>query len=142
MAAHRFIEALLDGAPLTVYGDGSQARDFTYVGDVVAATVRAITADLPPAAVLDVASGNPVTVSSLIGCLHDLLGTSAPLQHCDERRGDVPRTAGNIATTRSHLGWTATTDQRTGLQHQLQWHLALRRLAEQAVPGLLPVSGV
>jgi nucleoside-diphosphate-sugar epimerase len=142
MAAHRFIEALLDGRPLTVFGDGSQARDFTYVGDIVAATVRALTADLPPAAVLDVASGNPVTVSELIGCLNEMLRiTKAPVQQRDERRGDVPRTEGNIATTRAHLGWAASTDLRTGLRRQLQWHLALRHLPQGAAHSLLPAVG-
>jgi nucleoside-diphosphate-sugar epimerase len=143
MAAHRFIEALLDGRPVTVFGDGTQARDFTYVGDVVGATVRAITADLPPATVLDVASGNPVTVTRLIGCLHELLGIpEGATEHRAERRGDVPRTAGDISTTCSNLGWAPTTDLRTGLWQQLQWHLSLRAPAEPAPPSLQPVSGV
>jgi UDP-glucuronate 4-epimerase len=142
MAAHRFIEALLDGLPLTVFGDGSQTRDFTYVQDIVRATVLALTADLPPAAVLDVASGHPVSVSSLIGCLNELLGIAkASVQQHDERPGDVPSTAGNIAVTRAHLGWTATTDLRTGLRRQLQWHRALRQLPQGAAPALLPAVG-
>ena len=142
MAAHRFIEALLDGRPLTVFGDGSQTRDFTYVGDIVAATVRAITADLPPAAVLDVASGHPVSVTSLISCLNELFGIAkAPVQRRDERPGDVPRTAGNIATTEAHLGWSATTDLRTGLRRQLEWHRALRELPQGADLALLPAVG-
>ncbi|MGO4343122.1 NAD-dependent epimerase/dehydratase family protein [Phycicoccus sp. Soil748] len=139
MAAHRFIEALLDGVPLTVFGDGSQARDFTYVGDIVAATVRALTADLPPATVLDVANGNPVTVAGLIECLHELLGVAgASLHHREERRGDVPRTMGDTATTRSLLGWGATTDLPTGLRRQLQWHLALRQQPTASTSGLRP----
>ena len=62
MAAHRFIESMLDGRPITIFGDGSQVRDYSYVGDVVDATIRSLSADLPLGAVLDIASGNPVDV--------------------------------------------------------------------------------
>jgi nucleoside-diphosphate-sugar epimerase len=142
MAAHRFIEALLDGRPLTVFGDGSQVRDFTYVGDVVDATVRALTADLPAAAVLDIASGHPTAVSTLIGLLNELVGAgpSSIVQH-DERRGDVPRTEGHVRTAHQHLGWSATTNLRTGLMRQLEWHTALRDEDYTGELGLLPSAG-
>ena len=147
MAAHRFIEALLDNRPLKLFGDGRQVRDFTYVEDVVAATVRALFADLPPAAVLDVASGRPTAVSTLIGELRDLVGsTVAGLEQYDERPGDVPRTEGNITTARQHLDWSPGTDLRTGLMRQVAWHRGLRDGAtcdEMAVGDstLLPAAG-
>jgi nucleoside-diphosphate-sugar epimerase len=123
MAAHRFIEALLDGRPLQLFGDGGQIRDFTYVDDVVEATVRALFADLPRAAVLDVASGRPTAVGSLIAQIRSLVGHGTiPLEKLQERRGDVPRTAGEIAAARQYLGWSPRTDLRTGLLHQLAWH--------------------
>ncbi len=131
MAAHRFIEALLDNRPLKLFGDGQQVRDFTYVEDVVEATVRALFADLPPAAVLDVASGRPTAVSTLIGELRALVGTAvAGVEQYDERPGDVPRTEGNIVTARQHLDWSPATDLRTGLRRQLAWHTALRHGAQ------------
>jgi nucleoside-diphosphate-sugar epimerase len=127
MAAHRFIEALLDGRPLQLFGDGRQVRDFTFVTDVVDATVRALSADLPPAAVLDVASGQPTEVSTLIEQLRDLLGDRAvPLERLDERPGDVPRTEGRTAAAHQYLGWSPVTDLRTGLRRQLGWHQDLR----------------
>ena len=90
MAAHRFVEALLDGRPLEVFGDGSQVRDFTYVGDVVNATILALSADLPRAAVLDVASGRPTAVGTLIGLLNELVG-AGPLGHRAVRRAQGGR---------------------------------------------------
>ncbi|HET6694250.1 MAG TPA: NAD-dependent epimerase/dehydratase family protein [Pedococcus sp.] len=142
MAAHRFIESLLDGRPLNVFGDGSQVRDFTYVGDVVAATIRALSADLPRAAVLDVASGRPTAVGTLIGLLNELVGAGpASIVQCDERLGDVPRTEGNTSTAQQHLGWSAATDLRTGLTRQLEWHASLREDAEQGDLTLLPSAG-
>lgn len=126
MAAHRFIESLLDGRPLTVYGDGRQVRDFTYVGDIVEATVQALFADLPSGSVLDVASSEPMSVRTLVGHLEALFGSEATLDTTDERRGDVPRTEGEISAARDQLGWKPTIDLRTGLQRQLEWHRGLR----------------
>ena len=128
MAAHRFIEALLDGRPLELFGDGDQVRDFTYVGDVVDATVRAIFAELPPAAVLDVSSGRPVSVATLIAELGSIFGeTDSSVQTRPERPGDVPRTEGQVGPAHQHLGWAPTVDLRAGLLQQAAWHAGLRR---------------
>ena len=127
MAAHRFIEALLDGRPITVFGDGSQVRDYSFVGDIVDATIRSLSADLPPGAVLDIASGNPVDVNTLIGHLRELiLSEDVSIQQFGERRGDVPRTAGRIDMARERLGWSPKTDLRSGLAQQVAWHIGLR----------------
>ena len=127
MAAHRFIEALLDGGPITVFGDGGQVRDYSYVGDVVDATVRALSADLPPAAVLDIASGKPVDVSTLIAHLRELLPLDeVTVERLGERRGDVQRTAGRIDLAKERLGWSPSTDLRSGLAQQVAWHVGLR----------------
>ena len=133
MAAHRFIEALLDGRPLTVFGDGSQVRDYSFVGDVVDATARSMSADLPPGAVLDIASGNPVDVRTLIAQLRGLLSLDdLTVERFDERRGDVPRTAGRIDLAQEVLGWSPSTNLATGLAQQIGWHLSLRRQWQDA----------
>ena len=127
MAAHRFIEALLDNSPLQLFGDGRQVRDFTYVDDVVDATTQALFADLPPAAVLDVASGRPVAVGTLIAHIGSLIGKGiVSVESLDERPGDVPRTAGEIAAARQYLGWSPRTGLEAGLRAQIAWHRALR----------------
>lgn len=127
MAAHRFIEALLDEKPLTIFGDGGQVRDFTYVGDVVDATIRALSTELPRAAVLDIASGSPVDVATMIQQLQVLTAADdVPVDRVAERRGDVPRTAGDTATAQSRLGWAPMVDLATGLARQVAWHRSLR----------------
>jgi UDP-glucuronate 4-epimerase len=125
MAAYRFIDALLHGRPPTIYGDGGQVRDYTYVGDAVDATVRALFADLPRAAVLDVAGSATVPVRTLVAMLRTLVGDGTPPARMRaERRGDVPRTQGRTAATRRHLGWAPATDLRTGLSAQVEWQRA------------------
>jgi len=134
MAAHHFTEALLDGRPLTLFGDGGQARDFTYVGDVVEATVKALLADLPPGAVLDIASGRPVEVGALIDLLREVVGVDTThIEQQAERAGDVPLTQGQIGAAARHLDWEPTTDLRTGLTRQVAWHRELR--AERSARG-------
>lgn len=126
MAAHRFIEAALDQLPLVVYGDGRQARDFTYVDDIVAATIAALTADLEPGRVLDVGSGRPLAVTTLVDTLRSILGMDMAMERESERPGDVGRTESSTGETCSALGWTPVTDFRTGLTRQVEWH-RLRR---------------
>ncbi|MGH3505828.1 MAG: NAD-dependent epimerase/dehydratase family protein [Nocardioidaceae bacterium] len=127
MAVHRFVEALLDGRPVDIFGDGRQARDFTYVSDVVDATMRALDAELPPGLVVDVAGGTPITVDALVGELREVLGLSAArCQFHDERAGDVQRTEGRPGRALEYLGWSPKTDLRTGLTQQVRWHRALR----------------
>jgi nucleoside-diphosphate-sugar epimerase len=140
MAVHRFVESMLDGRPVTIYGDGGQSRDFTYVADVVDATMRALFADIPPGLVLDVAAGTPVTVDTLINELHDLMGVGALRELHDERAGDVPRTKGSPTPAQQYLGWSPTTDLRTGLANQIAWHRAIRGYAAQ--PAAVATLGV
>ena len=128
MAAHRFIEAMLDGRPITVFGDGSQVRDYSYVADVVDATIRSLSAELPPAAVLDIASSNPVDVRTLIAYLRELLPLDdVAVEQVGERRGDVQRTAGRIDMAQERLGWSPRTELQTGLAQQVAWHIGLRQ---------------
>ena len=138
MAAHRFIEALLDDQPLVVHGDGRQVRDFTYVDDVVAATTAALTADLPPGTVLNVARGEPVEVREVVAILAAQLAVEPRIDHRPHRPGDTLRTQGCADAARRLLGWEAGTDVRTGLRQQVDWHVR-RRLDRPAPASATPV---
>jgi UDP-glucuronate 4-epimerase len=127
MAAHRFIEALLDGRPLALYGDGSQLRDFTYIDDVVAATVAALTGDIRPGTILNIAAGIPVSIQRLIDLLGELMACDrVAVDRRPQRYGDVVRTEGDGAAAARMLGWRARTDLRTGLARQIAWHRCRR----------------
>jgi nucleoside-diphosphate-sugar epimerase len=127
MAFHRFIEAALDGTPAPLYGDGGQSRSFTFVGDVVDATVRAARTPLPPGTVLNV--GHPVTVRlrDALDLIGTLLGTPPPTVPKDRAPGDVTRTWAGTDRATGLLGWTATTGLEEGLTRQIAWHRARRR---------------
>ncbi len=121
MAYHIFCEALLDGRPIEVYGDGNQTRSNTYVTDVADATVRALE-NAQLGEVYNIAGSESITLLHAIETLADALGTQPQLNHLPARPGDQRDTSGNTRKAQADLGWSATTDIDTGLRAQAQWH--------------------
>jgi nucleoside-diphosphate-sugar epimerase len=125
MAYHRFVEALLDGRPLTVHGDGRQTRSSTYVGDCVAATVAAVER-AEPGEVFNIGGGQVVSVLEVIEILEAVLGVRADVRHTGPRPGDQRRTAANTAKARRLLGYVPEVGPVEGLTAQARWQLASR----------------
>jgi UDP-glucuronate 4-epimerase len=126
MAMRKLCEALLDGAPFPLYGDGAQSRDFTHVADAVDATFRAALAD-DPAAIYNVGGGQEATLSEVVALLEDLSGATAVLDRRPAQTGDVRRTAADTSRAHADLGWEPGVGLRDGLRGQLDWVRARRR---------------
>ena len=126
MAMHRMIEATLTGGSFPLYGDGSAVRDFTFVGDAVAANVAAATADCPPGTVVNVSGGGSITMADLLELASELIGTPVPVERQPAKPGDVTRTGGALDRARDLLGWEPRIDVPTGLAAQVEWHRARR----------------
>ncbi|WP_242891613.1 NAD-dependent epimerase/dehydratase family protein [Actinomadura litoris] len=126
MAFHRFVEAALDGRPLPVFGDGRRTRSFTHVEDVVAATLAAAGADLPPGIAVNVGHPEAVAVRSAIGMLTGVLGVRPEIRREAPVAGDAARTWADPGRAERLLGWTARTGLAEGLADQIAWHRALR----------------
>lgn len=126
MAFHRFIEAGLDGSPISVYGDGEQTRDFTYVADIVEGTVRALDGG-PCGEILNVGGGSRVTLNEAISVIESELGT--PIERVYERpaRGDVRDTLADSSKALEKLGFRPATTLEEGLSRQCEWMRSLRR---------------
>jgi nucleoside-diphosphate-sugar epimerase len=116
-----FVSAALAGTPLTVYGDGQQTRDFTFVDDVVEANVLAATSELPLGAVLNVAGGSHTSVNEVLQIFEELAGARLCVTRGNAVAGDVRRTGGDTAAIRSALGWRPTVSLRKGIARQLDW---------------------
>jgi nucleoside-diphosphate-sugar epimerase len=131
MAMRKLCEALLDGAPFPLYGDGSQSRDFTHVADAVDATFRA---GLAPdvRAVYNVGGGHEATLSEIVALLEELAGRDAVLDRRPAQAGDVKRTSADTACAREDLGWQAGVGLREGLRSQLEWVRGRRELLRAA----------
>jgi len=126
MGFRRFIDAVLDDRPVPLFGDGEQVRDFTYVGDVVAANQAAGVADPAPGTDINVAGGGSATVNSLLDLLGEISGRPVTIDHQPEQPGDVRATGGSIEQARALLGWVPVVPMRDGLAAQFAWQAALR----------------
>lgn len=121
MAIQRFFQAGLDGTPLTIYGWGSQVRDFTHVDDVVTATVSAATADLTSGEVVNVGGGSLITVEEVVNLVSDLLNGQVRVLRQPDQPGDVVRSEGSFERARRLLGWVPTVKLDEGLASQVEW---------------------
>lgn len=122
MAVHRLIEAGLGSRPFGLFGDGLQVRDFTYVDDIVDATIRAASADVAPGMVINAAGGSSVTMAHLVGLVGALLGQPINIDHQPAQPGDVRATGGFTERAQQLLNWAPRVSLETGLERQVEWH--------------------
>ncbi len=120
MAFHRFCQAMLGGQPITVYGDGQQSRDFTFVDDAVEANLLAWERSAPQG-VYNVGGGSQVTVLEAIRLLEAALGTKARLQFEPRPPGDPLRTRADASRLKADLGYATRVDIAAGLAAQAAW---------------------
>jgi UDP-glucose 4-epimerase len=117
----RFIEAISSGRPVSIYGDGTQSRDFTYVANVVQANLLAAGAEGVSGAVLNVATGTPVTVNELAHTIGRLLERQVDVQYLPSRAGDVRHSWADLSETQRLLGYEAVVGLEEGLRRTLAW---------------------
>ncbi len=110
-----FVARMRHGLPPIVYGDGLQTRDFVYVGDVVAALIRAGKQDGAAGAVVNIARGEETGVLRLVTLLNQVLGTALEPEFAPPRAGEIRRSAGDPRRARSILGWQPTVGLAEGL---------------------------
>ena len=116
--------------PFSLTGTGKQSRDFTFVGDAVAATLAAMK-DAPSGAVYNVGGGTEATLLEVIALCEELSGRRLKVRRRPEAAGDVLRTAADTSRIREELGWAPRTSLAEGLEAQLtETPTALPRSAE------------
>jgi UDP-glucose 4-epimerase len=128
VVAH-FYKRILAGEPLVVYGDGSQARDFLYAGDLVEGIRVAIESDAVGS--YQLGSGQPTTVNELLDHMRAVTGRDLDVVYEDFRAGEVHRTWCEVDKARGAFGFAPTTSLRDGLQQTWDWFAA----AENASTG-------
>lgn len=120
MAFHRFVRALLHGETITIYGDGEQTRDFTYVADVVQANLLAAQSSVA-GEVFNIGGGTRVTVNGVLRLLAELTGQTADVEHAKQQKGDVRHTAADTSRARQVLGYVPRVSLREGLEQMVVW---------------------
>jgi nucleoside-diphosphate-sugar epimerase len=120
----RFCEAILNFRPITIYGDGQQSRDFTYIDNVVSANLLATAAPEGKIAgrIFDCATGTSVSVIELAGALADLTGSPLAQSLEPSRAGDIRDSRANISAIESELGYRVLVSWKEGLRRTLDFY--------------------
>jgi nucleoside-diphosphate-sugar epimerase len=124
MSVFRFVRQIAEGEPLTVYGDGSQSRDFTYVDDIARGTIAAI---VPLGfEIINLGGDRPVELNAVICHIAELLGRQPKIVSLPPHPADVPATWAAIGKAKSLLNWSPETAIEKGLKSCVQWYEANR----------------
>ena len=120
MAFNKFIKAALAGQPITLYGDGEQTRDFTFVSDAVAATVAAGEKGVPGRA-YNVGGGSRVSVNHVLEIISRLAGQPLDVRREAVQKGDMRDTFADTALARADLGFAPAVSLEEGLEAEFRW---------------------
>jgi UDP-N-acetylglucosamine/UDP-N-acetyl-alpha-D-glucosaminouronate 4-epimerase len=116
----KFIAKLLAKEPVTVYGDGEQSRDFTYVENVVEANLLALRAIEVPGNVCNIGCGEHITLNKLIRLLEEILGVKANVNYAASKAGDVRHSWADITRARHLLGYEPKVMVKEGLRRTVE----------------------
>jgi UDP-glucose 4-epimerase len=119
MAFSRFIRAVLAGDEITVYGDGQQTRDFTYVSDIVDANIAAAGSELR-SEVVNIGGGSRVTVLEVLDLIGAIAGKEPRIRFIETQRGDVRHTGADLSRARALLGYEPRVPLPEGLRRQVE----------------------
>jgi nucleoside-diphosphate-sugar epimerase len=117
----RFISAFQTGEQPTIYGDGEQSRDFTYVDNVVSANIAAATAPNVAGEIINIACGQRITINGLAHKIGNLLKKDVQPQYDPPRPGDVKHSLADISKAKKLLNYSDLVDLDTGLQKTIEW---------------------
>lgn len=129
MSVFRFIRWVAEGEPITVFGDGTQQRDFTYVDDIARGTVLG----LKPLGyeVINLGGDRPVPLRDIIDKIGELTGREPIAEHRAAHPADVPATWANVEKARRLLGWTSEVPVEEGLHRCVKWYQENGELARK-----------
>ena len=120
MSPFRFIQSVIEGAPLTFFGNGTQQRDFTYIEDIVNGIIKG----LKPLGyeIINLGSGRPISLKNLVRRIEFITGKSAEVCYSDPDQADVKITHACIKKAYSKIEWAPRTDLDSGLKACIRWY--------------------
>jgi nucleoside-diphosphate-sugar epimerase len=116
-----FATALIEGRQPTIFGDGEQTRDFTYVANVVDGVLRACEAPNAAGEAINVACGTRISLNELLRVMNTVVGTDLRAIYKETRAGDVKDSQADITKAKTLLGYTPLVGLEDGLRHTLEW---------------------
>ena len=127
----KFITQMLKGQQPTIFGDGTQSRDFTYVDNAVEANLLACKAPANQVAggVFNIASGHRADLNQTFRLLKTLIGYTGDVKYAPERAGDVKHSLADITRAEKHLGYKAKVEFEAGLSRTIEWYRSQEKAA-------------
>jgi nucleoside-diphosphate-sugar epimerase len=117
-----FVTSILKNKPPTVYGDGEQSRDFTYVDNVVEANLLAAGVKKTEGQVVNIACGEAITVNAIIKMINEITGKSVRPVYAPTRKGDVKHSLADITAAKKLLGFQPVVSFKDGLRKAIDWY--------------------
>jgi UDP-glucuronate 4-epimerase len=133
MSPFRFIQWIIEGRPVTVYGDGSQSRDFTFVDDIARGTVAGF--GLPGFRIVNLGSDTPIVLREMIALVERLAGRKAELRYEPMHVADMPATWADIGRARAELSWQPMVPFEEGMTRCVEWYRKERAWAAEVMTG-------
>ena len=120
MAIHSFMRSIQNEEELTVFGDGSSSRDYTYVSDIVRGILLALEKNRG-FRIYNVGSGSPIQLLPLIDTIGEIIGKKPRLRWAPNQKGDVSRTFADVSRSQKELGFSPEMTLRSGLEAMYEW---------------------
>jgi UDP-glucose 4-epimerase len=121
MGIHKFVRDIIHKNVITIYGDGNQTRDFTYIGDIVEANIKAALSPITGES-FNIGGGNCITVNELIQIIEEICKIKGQIIYGEQQKGDVPDTLADITLAHKQLNWSPQTDMYNGIKSFVDWY--------------------
>ena len=124
MAIYNFVKAIFNGEKLSVFGDGSQTRDFTYIDDVIEGTLLAADSNIV-GEVINIGGGSRISINKVLKLIENNTKKEAKVTYLERQRGDVRDTWADVSKAEAMLHWRPRVDISNGLKRFVEWYINL-----------------
>ena len=124
MAIYNFVKAIFNGDELTVFGDGTQTRDFTYIDDVIEGTLLAADSNIV-GEVINIGGGSRISINNVLKLIENITKKEAKVRYLERQRGDVQDTWADVSKAEAMLHWRPRVDISNGLKRFVEWYINL-----------------
>ncbi len=121
MAFHKFFKSVLQNEAISIYGDGQQTRDFTFVSDIIAANLAAATVPQAVGEIFNIGGGSRVVLTEVLDMMEKIVGKPIKRNHIEKAMGDARHTAADVSKAWKVLGYQPQVSLPEGLTQEWQW---------------------
>ncbi|WAI01194.1 SDR family oxidoreductase [Methanogenium organophilum] len=122
LAISIFTDRMLKNEPITIFGNGEQTRDFTYIDDIVKANLNLLKKSNADGCAMNIGGGNRITVNELLTYLRKITGSMSEVIYSDQQKGDAEHTLADTGFAREHIGYVPEIDIENGLKKFVEWY--------------------